>query len=53
MKDQGAATKILGKHIIRDRDSTTLFLSQTGYVEKVLSRFGRRDSKLVLILLGA
>ncbi|KAH9718038.1 hypothetical protein KPL71_022065 [Citrus sinensis] len=38
MKNLGPATKILGMHIIRDRNSKTLFLSQTGYVEKVLGR---------------
>ena len=53
MKDLGPATKILGMHIIRDRVSKTLFLSQTGYVEKVLSRFGMKESKPVLTPLGA
>ncbi|KAH9647382.1 hypothetical protein KPL70_025173 [Citrus sinensis] len=53
MKDLGLATKILGMHIIRDRVSKTLFLSQTGYVEKVLSRFGMNESKPILTPLGA
>ncbi|KAH9704742.1 Integrase catalytic domain-containing protein [Citrus sinensis] len=53
MKDLGPATKILGMDIIRDRVSKTLFLSQTGYVEKVLSRFGMKESKPVLTPLGA
>ncbi|KAH9648425.1 retrovirus-related pol polyprotein from transposon TNT 1-94-like protein [Citrus sinensis] len=48
MKDLGPATKILGMHIIRDRISKTLFLFQTGYVEKILSRFGMKESKPVL-----
>lgn len=53
MKDLGPTTKILGMHIIRDRDSKTLFLSQIEYVEKVLSRFGMKDFKLVSTPLGA
>lgn len=53
MKDLGPATKILGMHIIRYRDSKTLFFSQIRYVEKVLSRFGMKDSKSVSIPLGA
>ncbi|KAH9648407.1 hypothetical protein KPL70_025572 [Citrus sinensis] len=48
MKDLGPTTKILGMHIIRDRISKTLFLFQTGYVEKILSRFGIKESKPVL-----
>ena len=38
IKDLGPATKILGMHIIRYGDSKILFLSQMGYVKKVLSR---------------
>ena len=53
MKDLGPATKILEMHIIRDRVSKTLFLSQTGYMEKVLGRFGMIDSKPVSTPLGA
>ncbi|KAL0401508.1 UNVERIFIED_CONTAM: Retrovirus-related Pol polyprotein from transposon TNT 1-94 [Sesamum latifolium] len=40
MKDLGAAIKILGMEIHRDRGSRKLWLSQRGYVEKVLDRFG-------------
>ena len=39
MKDLGAAKKILGMEITRDRKSGLLFLSQQNYVKKVLQRF--------------
>ncbi|KAL0293414.1 UNVERIFIED_CONTAM: Retrovirus-related Pol polyprotein from transposon TNT 1-94 [Sesamum radiatum] len=47
MKDSGAATKILGMEIHRDRGSRKLWLSQRGYVEKVLDRFGMSKAKPV------
>ncbi|KAH9704469.1 hypothetical protein KPL70_011474 [Citrus sinensis] len=53
MKDLGAATKILGMHIIRDRNSRTLYLSQADYVKKVLARFKMEDSKPVTTPLSA
>lgn len=31
MNDLGPVTRILGMHIIRDRNSKTLFISQLGY----------------------
>ncbi|KAK4400830.1 Retrovirus-related Pol polyprotein from transposon TNT 1-94 [Sesamum angolense] len=43
MKDLGATTKILGMEIHRDRGSRKLWLSQRGYVEKVLDRFGMKS----------
>ncbi|KAL0403199.1 UNVERIFIED_CONTAM: Retrovirus-related Pol polyprotein from transposon TNT 1-94 [Sesamum radiatum] len=45
MKDLGAATKILGMEIHRDRGSRKLWLSQRGYVEKLLDRFGMSKAK--------
>ena len=39
MKDLGAAKKILGMRITRDRKNCKLTLSQGGYIEKVLHRF--------------
>ena len=39
MKDLGAAKKILGMEILRDRVAGRLSLSQKGYIEKVLCRF--------------
>lgn len=48
MKELGLAKKILGIEIIRDRNKGTLFLSQWGYLEKVLSKFGMKDSKPVV-----
>ncbi|KAL1198052.1 Retrovirus-related Pol polyprotein from transposon TNT 1-94 [Cardamine amara subsp. amara] len=45
MKDLGAANKILGMEILRDRTQKKLFLSQKGYIQKVLDRFGMSTSK--------
>ena len=47
MKDLGAAKKILGMEIIRDRKSGKLYLSQKGYIEKVLHRFNMHNAKPV------
>jgi hypothetical protein len=47
MKDLGAAKKILGVEIIRNRKSSMLYLSQRGYIEKVLCRFNMQDAKPV------
>ena len=43
MKDLGAAKKILGMEITRDRKSVLLFLSQYNYINKVLQRFNMHD----------
>ncbi|KAJ4717014.1 Retrovirus-related Pol polyprotein from transposon TNT 1-94 [Melia azedarach] len=45
MKDLGAARKILGMEIYRDRSKKKLFLSQKGYIQKILSRFGMSTTK--------
>ena len=47
MKDLGAAKKILGMEITRDRKSVLLFLSQHNYIKKILYRFNMNDSKLI------
>ena len=47
MKDLGAAKKILGMEIRRDRDAKRLWLSQAGYVKKVLERFSMENAKPV------
>ncbi|GMI77935.1 hypothetical protein HRI_001462800 [Hibiscus trionum] len=47
MKDLGAAKKIFGMKIHRDRGSRKLWLSQQCYVEKVLDRFGVSKAKPV------
>ena len=47
MKDLGAAKKILGMEITRNRDSRVLFLSQQNYIKKVLHRFNMHDAKSV------
>ncbi|WVZ92733.1 hypothetical protein U9M48_038777 [Paspalum notatum var. saurae] len=46
MKDLGAAKKILGMKISRDRNSSLLFLGRR-YIRKVLRRFNMHDSKPV------
>jgi hypothetical protein len=43
MKDLGAVKKILGMEIRRDRDAKRLWLSQAGYVKKVLERFSMEN----------
>ncbi|GLJ09188.1 hypothetical protein SUGI_0103470 [Cryptomeria japonica] len=45
MKDLGAAKKILGITIFRDRKKRELKLSQQDYIKKVLDRFGMVDAK--------
>ena len=45
MKDLGAAKKVLGMEIYRDRTQKRLFLSQKDYIQKILVRFGMADSK--------
>ena len=47
MKDLGAAKKILGMKICRDRKNQTLTLSQATYVEKVLQRFSMENAKAI------
>jgi hypothetical protein len=47
MKDLGAAKKILGMEIRRDRDAKKLWLSQVCYVKKVLERFSMENAKPV------
>ncbi|XP_070040351.1 uncharacterized protein [Nicotiana tomentosiformis] len=53
MKDLGAAKKILGMEIKRDRKANRLFLTQKKYLEKVLERFGMKDVKPVSTPLAA
>ena len=45
MKDLGPAKKILGMEILRDRKESKLYLSQKGYIEKVLCRFNMQNAK--------
>jgi hypothetical protein len=49
MKDLGAAKKILGMEITRDRKSALLFLSHHDYINKVLYCFNMPDAKKVTI----
>ncbi|GKE54392.1 retrotransposon protein, putative, ty1-copia subclass, partial [Tanacetum coccineum] len=53
MKDLGATKKILGMEIIRERQSGKLYLSQQGYVEKVLRSFNMHNAKPVNTPLAA
>ena len=43
MKDLGAANKILGMQIYRDRNSRKIWLSQQNYLKKILHRFNMQD----------
>jgi hypothetical protein len=47
MKDLGAAKKILGTEITKEKKSSLLFLSQHDYINKVLHRFNMPDAKKV------
>jgi hypothetical protein len=47
MKDLGAAKKILGMRITRDRKNRKLTLSQGEYIKKVLERFRMQNAKPV------
>lgn len=47
MKDFGAARKILGVEISRDRSKGILTLSQKGYIQKVLEKFHMKEAKIV------
>ena len=49
MKDMGAAKRILGIDIIKDRKNGTLRLSHSGNLKKVLEVFGMQDSKPINI----
>ncbi|KAG8473612.1 hypothetical protein CXB51_036051 [Gossypium anomalum] len=53
MKDLGPTKKILGIEILRDRKSSKLYLSQKGYIEKVLCRFNIQSAKPVSTHLAA
>ena len=45
MKDLGDASYVLGIQIYRDRPKIILGLSQKGYIEKLLQRYGIQDCK--------
>ncbi|KZV56298.1 hypothetical protein F511_00295 [Dorcoceras hygrometricum] len=47
MKDLGAATRILGVDISRDRERRIMRLSQESYIEKILRKFHMADAKPV------
>ncbi|KAK3019051.1 hypothetical protein RJ639_003746 [Escallonia herrerae] len=51
MKDLGAAKKILGMEIFRDRQSKKLWITQKKYIHKVLEKFSMLEAKQVSILL--
>ncbi|KAG8482828.1 hypothetical protein CXB51_024043 [Gossypium anomalum] len=53
MKDLGTTKKILGMEILRDRKASKLYLTQKGYIEKVLCRFNMQSAKPVSTPLAA
>ncbi|CAA7015031.1 unnamed protein product [Microthlaspi erraticum] len=52
MKDLGAASRILGIDIKRDRKEGVLWLSQSGYLGKVIKRFNMAEAKTVNTPMG-
>lgn len=53
MKDLRDARRILGMDIIRDRKKSSLVLSLTSYVKKILSRFFMNHCKPVNVPLAS
>ena len=53
MKDLGAAKKILGMEIHKNREARKLYLSQKKYIEKVLECFRMQGLKSVSTPLAA
>ncbi|KAG9444915.1 hypothetical protein H6P81_016255 [Aristolochia fimbriata] len=53
MTDLGEAKQLLGMQITRDKKKKKLWLSQEGYVKKVLERFNMHESKAVTTTLGS
>ncbi|TXG62446.1 hypothetical protein EZV62_009440 [Acer yangbiense] len=49
MKDLGAAKRILGMNISRDRRNNSLFVSQEDYIQKVLRRRATDDKDLKML----
>lgn len=47
MKDLGAAQKILGMEIQRDRTAGRIWISQAKYIQKVLEKFNMQEAKVV------
>jgi len=47
MKELGEANKFLGIEISRSKQQRKIYLSQKSYLEKLISRFGMANSKLV------
>ncbi|KAL0556527.1 hypothetical protein IC582_005041 [Cucumis melo] len=50
MKDLGNAQYVLGNQIVRNRKNKTLAMSQTSYIDKMLSRYKMQNSKKGLLL---
>ncbi|KAG7591060.1 Zinc finger CCHC-type superfamily [Arabidopsis thaliana x Arabidopsis arenosa] len=53
MKDLGAAKKILGMEIVRNRAAGALWLSQEGYLNKILETYNMAEAKPTMTPLGA
>ena len=49
MKELGEAKKILGIEITRSKQQRKIYLSQKSYLEKLLSRFGMANAKVVSV----
>lgn len=53
MKDLGEAKRILGMEINRDRASGAMWLSQEGYLNRVLETYNMSEAKHAVTPLGA
>lgn len=53
MKDLGAAKKILGMEITRNREAGELWLSQESYLKKILETYNKTEAKHTVTPLGA
>ncbi|CAL2237889.1 unnamed protein product [Prunus armeniaca] len=53
MKDLGAAQKILGMEIQRDRTAGRIWISQAKYIQKVLEKFNMQEAKAISTPLAA
>lgn len=52
MKDLGVTNKILSMEIKKDRVASKFYVTQEGYLVKVLRKYGMFDAKPVSVTMG-
>lgn len=52
MKDLGGVKKILGMEIKHDKNARKILVSQKGYIQKVLRKFGMFEAKPISVPLA-